>query len=540
MTTTSEPKNRLTAEMGRRDSSPRRVFLLLVALGIAVRLLPLFDLGERLLQQWPTEDGYLTLTIARNIALGHGFAVADGTVPTNGTQPLATLIYALGFAVVGGAKSSGVLLAQLWQLGVGVITAFVLYRFVVELFERHAQRAWIACAATGLWFLHPVALPHTMNCLETSTVVLALLLIVRYWLGWIKTCPGSRDLRRAAKLGALMVLAAWARVDSVFFMTALALTHLGVGTLGSRFRAAVAEVSVMATLAALGIFPWLLFGKVQFDHWMPISGVAESYRAQFGDHAALLPAKLFEYTNGVVGVPSAWETHSAVVVLCVALIVCWGWALAWALRHADEVQQQVAALGGLSLLLYGGYYGLFFGADHFLSRYLMPLSPLVFVFTGLCFVHVVRRLPARSGMLAVAVVGLLVLGQQARLYHRGVPHQHWQVTSWVEENVPDDVWIGGIQSGTVGFFHDRMLNLDGKVDARALDALLADRHHDYIVASPVQALVDWYGIVALMQDGEVIADSFVLRVRDPKRNLAVLARRQGPLDVGASADRAGH
>ena len=46
-----------------------------------------------MLRQWPTEDGYLMLTIARNMALGNGMSTADGELPTNGTQPLATTIW---------------------------------------------------------------------------------------------------------------------------------------------------------------------------------------------------------------------------------------------------------------------------------------------------------------------------------------------------------------------------------------------------------------------------------------------------------------
>src|SRR5262249_10342240 len=70
----------------------------MVAVGLVSRVVPLLNSGGRLLRQFPSEDGYLMLTIARNIALGHGMSVANGTIPTNGTQPLATLLWALCFA----------------------------------------------------------------------------------------------------------------------------------------------------------------------------------------------------------------------------------------------------------------------------------------------------------------------------------------------------------------------------------------------------------------------------------------------------------
>ena len=80
----------------------------LIAVGFVARVLPLFDFGGRLLQQFPTEDGYLMLTIGRNVALGHGMSTADGTIPTNGTQPLFNLIEALCFWLVGADRRGGV------------------------------------------------------------------------------------------------------------------------------------------------------------------------------------------------------------------------------------------------------------------------------------------------------------------------------------------------------------------------------------------------------------------------------------------------
>lgn len=44
-----------------------------------------------------TEDGNLMLTIARNMAVGLGVTVSDGTIATNGVQPLATFVFAVPY-----------------------------------------------------------------------------------------------------------------------------------------------------------------------------------------------------------------------------------------------------------------------------------------------------------------------------------------------------------------------------------------------------------------------------------------------------------
>src|SRR5687767_55155 len=93
----------------------RAMVVVLFVIGFIARVLPLLNLEGRLLQMYPTEDGYLMLTIARNLAVGKGFSVADGTIPTNGTQPLTTLLWAACFFLSSGHKTAGVLLAQILQ-----------------------------------------------------------------------------------------------------------------------------------------------------------------------------------------------------------------------------------------------------------------------------------------------------------------------------------------------------------------------------------------------------------------------------------------
>src|SRR4051794_38037468 len=88
----------------------------LLGAGLLARCAPLLNQGGRLLQQYPTEDGYLMLTLARNLALGNGMSIAEGTIPSNGTQPLATLIWAVVYAAVGGDKVQGVMWVQVLQI----------------------------------------------------------------------------------------------------------------------------------------------------------------------------------------------------------------------------------------------------------------------------------------------------------------------------------------------------------------------------------------------------------------------------------------
>jgi hypothetical protein len=160
----------MTAGDGSVGARSRRVdgeslgVLALYAIGLASRIAPIFDVGGRMLRQFPTEDGYLMLTIARNLAIGRGMSTTAGTVPTNGTQPLFNFIEALGFSLVDGDRAGGVRFALIASFAFSVCGAIAVDRFGRALF---AGRAWgkaVGRWSGALWFASPMVLPHTMNC----------------------------------------------------------------------------------------------------------------------------------------------------------------------------------------------------------------------------------------------------------------------------------------------------------------------------------------------------------------------------------------
>jgi len=223
---------------------------------------------------------------------------------------------------------------------------------------------------------------------------------------------------------------------------------------------------------------------------------------------------------------SPWVTAAGVVV-CVVVAAL----VLRVIRVGTPTARAVACLGaiyGVCLLV---FYGLSFGAGYFFSRYAFPLSP----FLALLFGAVLRRgweaadsgawswAPATAGL----VICALALGLDARLYRNGTSHMHFQVVEWVEEHVPNDAWVAAPQTGTLGFFHDRTINLDGKVNPAALAARRADGEATryFLEQRQIQYLADWEGIAIWAKEPRIAAQ-FDLIVDDPARNLAVLRRRE--------------
>lgn len=502
----------------------------LIVVGVVSRVAPLADQGGRLLRQFPTEDGYLMLTIARNIALGRGMSIADGTIPSNGTQPLATFLYALGFSTVGGDRDAGVLFAHLLQLAIAVAGACTLYR----LGRRVLPSQGTAAFAAALWFAGPLTVVHTMNGLETGLYSFMVLVTVLYLLHLVGAqAPESASLGRWAGLGVLLGVSFWARNDAVLLCASIGVAHLsGVLPRAAPLGRRVQELSVAALVTILVAIPWLLNNLLGFGHLMPISGQAESMRVEFAQNLAVVPRKIIEYATLVLPIPASLE--ETVIVQIGATVAAIGGTVGVAvfgLRWSGD-RRVVWVTAGLYMIALAAFYGLSFGAGHFMSRYLFPASP----FLALLTVGTVRtlrerakaRLPRPALMVVPAAVLALAVGLNARLYVLGDEHAHFQVVRWVERHVPDDVWVGAIQTGTLGFFHDRTVNLDGKVNPEALRARREGRIPEYVVDREIQYLADWHGI-ADWRDLPALEPHFELIVDDRERNLAVLRRRGAPL-----------
>jgi len=505
----------------------------MVMVGLVSRIAPLLNLGGRLLRQFPTEDGYLMLTIARNIALGRGISVSDGTIPTNGTQPLTALLWAACFRLVGGDKVAGVALVQWVSVLVAILAVWWLYHLGRTVLGDQPWGRPVAALAASIWFASHLNVGHSMNCLETGVYTLVMVGCVWLFARWTGSGQEDWPMNRCVLFGLALGIAFWARNDAVFLVAAACLTRVCSGLEGrlSLLRRRVLETFVFGGVSVLVATPWLVNNLVRFGHIVPISGIAESADTTFAQNLYLVPSKLAEYLSVIVGIPSVLESRQPVFLFCslVVLAALALWVLTW--RFASQPARSVILLVALNTVFLSAYYGLLFGAPHFMSRYLMPVSPFLAIWTvsllAIAWAWTRQRswpnLAVPAAVIALAIVVLF----NARVYYGmgvGTSNMHFQVKEWIDDNVPDETWVGAIQTGTIGFFHDRTFNLDGKVSPPALQARLERRTLEYVVASPIQYLADWTGIASWITL-HPISDHFELIVDDQQRNLAVLRRK---------------
>jgi hypothetical protein len=505
--------------------------LVLVAVGVIARLSPLFDPTGRLFWQFMTEDGYLMQIIARNMAIGLGMSVSEGTIATNGVQPLATFLFAACHWLAGGSKTLGIafvtIAATLFSVGAG----YWFYRTATIVLARLPQGREIALFAAALWFSAPLIIPTTMNGLETGLYFMVALMTMHYYLKVVSTGAGTFSNGQRLTFGVLLGLAFLARNDAVFFIACLLLVHLFVGgaAYGGYARRLV-DCIVGGATSMIIASPWLIYNYRLFGSIVPISGTAQSHGTAIGANLPLVPAKLLEASSLFLPLPRSLEEYALIAAFALLFLIVTLGAF-WILVAKTDLTARRFFLVGVSFTLsLALYYGLFFGANWFLPRYFSVLSPFLWLASAVTLFHLLLPIARNYKPYAVvlALLMLMATAVAANGFRNGRNHMHRQVADWVQQNVPDRDWVGAPQSGTLGYFHDRTINLDGKVNPDALRAALTDGHVlNYVVNSKINYIVDWVAMaewVTYSNQSEAFTREFEVVVKDEQRNLSALRR----------------
>ena len=510
---------------------------LLLATGLAARLSPLLDVEGRLYWLLLSEDGYLMQTIARNMAIGLGMSTANGTMPTNGVQPLATFLYAGLHALAGGSKMLAIGYVTVFATAVSAAAAWVFWRLGRSVLRDLPFARDIALLAAALWFASPAIVGQSMNGLETGMYYLAITTTLLYYFSLDLSATTPMGAGQRVALGLLLGVTFLARNDAVFFIAAVLAAHLLLGgaSAGGGWGRRAGDAVVAGGLSMVVASPWLVYNKLMFGSVVPISGLAESHSAGFGANLRMIPANLVEASLLYVRVPQALETAWPVVLVSLVILAGLGWA-AWSLVARRSLRGlRFCAITLAFCAGIGGYYGLFFGAAWFVPRYLSALSPLLWLLSITSAYLLLagllrdRRTFMACGAALTSVLLLVAAGLAVLHFRGGRSNGHRQVVDWVQKNVDEGQWVGGIQTGTLGYFHDRTINLDGKVNPKALRARIESGGvFGYVLdETPINYLVDWAGIAswASAASAPQFGQAFEVVVDDKAANLGVLRRR---------------
>ena len=475
--------------------------LQVVTILVAAAMLSLPLRSERLLVNKPlTEDGYYAFTVARNIALGRGIT-ADGHHRTNGFQPLQTFLTVPAFFVSGGNRILPIrmILALHWLVVLATASLLALIARDLMPSEDTRARALIPWVTALIYLASVPVLLNAFNGLETGLLLLCLAAAWRF-----HQARGLDSSLNRLLFGALLGVTVLARIDAVFLVLAFAFYCLFYDVSLPLLRRLLAALQV-GVPAVVVSGPWWLYNLIGFGSLVPTSGLAQQQWEVSGGRILTALHHVSELAMPFLYVPHMSPANSLIIDLVrIAATVAVGVILwrSWedVFPEGDEPRRARAftyagCLLAATLTLIVWYTGSSWAA-HFYRRYFAPLSVLTTVALAVAAFRLCVRDP-RAAAVAASLVALpavaAVLALNGRLPGRlggGFADTGYQnQVALVEKHVPAGEWVGAPQSGTLGYFRDNVLNLDGKLNPEARP--YRRRLREYLNLRGVRWWCDW-------------------------------------------------
>jgi hypothetical protein len=308
----------------------------------------------------------------------------------------------------------------------------------------------------------------------------------------------QESLKQLALFGASLGVLVLARIDAAVFVAILAAAVFLIlpGSLMQRIRRFLA-VSLPAFIVSL---PWWAYNLIAFHDLVPSSGRAlQSFdpgfaRIKHALHAILQALAPQIYLEGESRLISAIRLIF-LIALAFGLIAIKPPEGVSAARIPSKTRKAIIFLVSLlatyAILIL--YYTLDSWAWFFYFRYFIPLAlfDLSVLAVVICyFLDRANPIARRAALLIIPLptVLLIIFGGHYSKVWSPSPFLGEQIPL-VSRHVQSDAWVGALQSGTLGFFRDRVINLDGRVNAE----VLPERHDlsAYLDKKGIKWLADW-------------------------------------------------
>jgi GNAT superfamily N-acetyltransferase len=257
---------------------PRSLIAPLIVLIAALYLLPA-QLAPR---RFPTDDSFFYLQVARNIVAGHG-STFNTVTPTNGYHPLWMGVCVVAEAVARGDRD--LVLRIVFAIQAALAAGALL------LFRSAARSLGISSWLVSVPILAAYFLTGQYGSEAHINGLMLILAIVRL----IRQVQAP-SRRNEILLGIALGLAFLARLDNLFFVVAATATAAWAASAAPRATATAATARATATaepqsasprsrLVALAwiatpalalALPYLIWNRLEFGHFVPISGAIKS------------------------------------------------------------------------------------------------------------------------------------------------------------------------------------------------------------------------------------------------------------------------
>lgn len=489
----------------RDGETPYGNLLVILAALLSIGLLSVTFRTSSLVFDSPlTEDAYYVLTVSRNIARGIGFSV-DGTTLTNGFHPLWAIVTSVIFVLVGEASEPAIRILLAVSAMLAVLSAFSWSSLIGSAFDADNRLYRIVFVLVYLTSFQ--LLVQHFNGLETGFILVLFAIVGTYW-------RRSFDyrIRSSAILGMLLGILVLARIDAAIFAALIAAEV--AWRLRLNLRQAFAQLAIIGGVASLIAAPWFLYNLALTGKLTPVSGLALGI-------ASATPFSRVVNTAGAVardGFPNIVGEINPPASLAVFVLACVFslfllrrqsvGSLPFVSRAPTEAEASTRRCREYLTILLAYVsvqivaYTMSNNAAFFYPRYFILLSvAAVGMFAFLLYRLALSRLAWLIPMVAVLLTaGALttiagwhgaVLGDRLnRLqgYNNGPTLGQVALAKAVRLKGEK---LGALQTGTLAFFVEGAINLDGRVNFAAYEARRQGKLLEYVLAQRIGLLVDY-------------------------------------------------
>jgi hypothetical protein len=438
------------------------------------------------------DDAYLSLSLARNIAQGHGPQYAGQY--TNGFQPLYVWLMVPVYWIAGQDNVAPVHLALLLMCLFDTLTLFLLFRLV----RRLCTFSFTPVLTALLWILHPRIIGVATNGLETALACFFVTWALSYFQNHFAKADHPPTVKECVGLGGLLGLGMLARIDSILLAVVVTVALLWIHRPARRKALDFALLVNASTF--LTYLPWLVYSFAYTGDFYPVSGSAVRLmtlsRVDSTTTFASLYGTMAQTALRAVAAPNATLVYWLAVLLALVL------AFRHRLAKPCDGQTTILAVGwGYAAMLMCAYVFYIFG-PHYFDRYLHPVRiPLLLTLALLIDASflLLRRPSIRAGA-AIVFAGMAIVPPCGDAYFKdllfGKPNQnlgYMNLGLWARSTFPAGTVIGGSQTGAVGYFADnlKVVNLDGVVNKRCYESLVRRENLQYVREEGVRYLFGW-------------------------------------------------
>ncbi len=470
----------------------RKIILAFALLGGALRIALLFASRDFLVAYQLPDDALYYFTIAKNLSHGLGLSF-DGIHPSNGYHPLwlflITPIFRLGLDPW--QSISAVLVFQS-VLDVAVIA--LIGKLIWEWTSANAKQAQMVAVAIGTaaYALSPIMIIRGINGLETTITTLVMLLWLRQFVrAYTIAEPTNRDWIGLGLFSGLLFLA---RTDMALFMA----PSLGALLYKRRENLNPRSVALPVVAGLSMVLPWLLWNEGTFGSMLQSSAGAvpyfalKKYDVMYG--AAWKYRYLIEEAIRNMVKPLVYVALGLPIVVGIGLRVSGG-------KSRDFLPAGV-------LLPACSMFGLI--AFHTIVRgfirdwYVIEFVGLIAVVMSLLLAGWMDAAKQRARLISSLAFSYLFVALSVQGYLELRAPRNASQCDMVQFGIPfvtglkSGESVGAFNTGYYGYFAPRpgaVVNLDGVVNAEAIEAIKFGALSSYLAKEHITYLLDFKGDV---------------------------------------------